>query len=240
VEEDFRMSTTLYNSGLYITTARELFDGFGDVHAHVDWWLKSESVQEECRKFASGTRDGGLKAFVIKYKTPDANGVRHYDKDDPLLTLVNPKLQAIVESAIGPAKCICLDLWHNPPNCCSKDPKWSQSWHRDPEDSQIVKVFVYFSEVDKDSGPFEYVLCSHLNWWDLCPPQPKGYNENPIDVSQIPPALFAKVTGGPGTVAFCQTSGLHKGGHGEKARTMAVITYVPEQSQARMLFTVDR
>ena len=231
--------TQLYNAGLYVTDGAKLYSGeFIVCCAHVFTWRDSDAVQAEVAKFHAGTRDGGLKAFVIKYREPDQNGIRWYAKDDPLLLLHNPKVQAIAESAIGPARCLCIDLWHNPPNCKSKDPKWSQSWHRDPEDSQIVKVFVYFSDVDEQSGPFEYVWCSHLNWFDLMPPQPKGYNENPVDVSQIPPALFAKVTGGPGTVAFCQTSGLHKGGHGEKARTMAVITYVPEQSVARTLFEV--
>jgi hypothetical protein len=232
--------TQLYNAGLYVTSAEHIYgtaDPFLECIHHVNSWHKSDAVQAEVAKFHAGTRDGGLKAFVIKYKTPDANGVRHYAKDDPLLSLLNPKVQAIVESAIGPARCICVDLWHNPAGCNQKEKVWSQSWHRDPEDPNVCKVFVYFSEVSEDSGPFEYVLCSHLNWWDLCPPQ--RYPAETIDDSVIPSQLFAKVTGGPGTVAFCQTSGLHRGGHGEKARTMAVLSFVPEQSQARTLFAIE-
>jgi hypothetical protein len=33
----------------------------------------------------------------------------------------------------------------------------SQRWHRDPEDDHIVKMFIYFSDVDEEAGPFEYV-----------------------------------------------------------------------------------
>jgi hypothetical protein len=234
-----RPMTQLYNAGLYVTQADELYaPGFGTICAHVNYWVNSDYAKEEVAKFHSGTRDGGLKSFVIKYATPDQNGVRHYHKVDPLLSLLNPKVQSIVESAIGPARCICVDLWHNPAGCNQKEKVWSQSWHRDPEDPNVCKVFVYFSEVSEDSGPFEYVLCSHLNWWDLCPPC--RYPPETIDDSVIPSRLFAKVTGGPGTVAFCQTSGLHRGGHGEKARTMAVLSFVPEQSQARTLFMVDQ
>jgi hypothetical protein len=231
--------TQLYNAGLYVTDVYKLYRGgeFGNCCDSANRWILSDHVQAEVAKFHAGVRDGGLKAFVIKYKTPDANGVRHYAKDDPLLSLLNPKVQTIVESAIGPARCICVDLWHNPAGCNQKEKVWSQSWHRDPEDPNVCKVFVYFSEVSEDSGPFEYVLCSHLNWWDLCPPC--RYPPQPIDDSVIPSQLFAKVTGGPGTVAFCQTSGLHRGGHGEKARTMAVLSFVPEQSQARTLFAIE-
>jgi hypothetical protein len=228
----------LHNSGLYVTHARELYGEaeFALVLSHVKQWVRGEHVAEETRKFHAGIRDGGLKAFVIKYAATDEKGVRHYAKDDPLLTLANDKVKAIAESAIGPARLLCVDLWHNPEGCNQREKVWSQSWHRDPEDPQPVKVFVYFSEVDEASGPFEYVLCSSWCYFDVC--GPCRYPAEPIDDTRIHPQLFAKVTGKTGTVAFCQTSGLHKGGHGEKARTMAVLTYVPEQSPARNLFTI--
>lgn len=230
--------TQLYNAGLYVTHAVDLFDlySFTPTFHHVKSWIESAKVQEEVAKFHAGTRDGGLKAFVIKYVDPNEQGVREYSQDDPLVSLVNPKVQEIVEQAIGPAKCICLDLWHNPEGCDKKEQVWSQAWHRDPEDSSVVKVFVYFSDVDEESGPFEYVLGSHLAWFDLCPPC--RYPEQPISTETIPAQLFAKVTGGPGTVAFCNTSGLHKGGHGSKSRTMAVLTYVCEGSPAKTLYKV--
>jgi hypothetical protein len=231
--------TQLYNSGLYVTHARELYgeSEFALVLSWVKSWLASDKVQDECRKFASGTRDGGLKDFVINYAMTDTETrQRVYRKDDPLLTLHNTKVQAIVEAAIGPARLLCVDLWHNPPGCNNKDKKWSQSWHRDPEDSQITKVFIYFSDVDESSGPFEYVLSSPWCYFDVC--EPGKYPAVEVNESVIHPQLFAKVTGKIGTVAFCQTSGLHKGGHGEKARTMGILSYVPEESQARTLFTV--
>ena len=232
--------THLHNAGLYLTHARELYGEaeFALVLSHVRRWLASDKVQEECRKFATGTRDGGLKDFVINYAMADTQTrKRVYAKDDPLLTLANDKVRSIVEAAIGPAKLICVDLWHNPPNCSAKEPQWSQSWHRDPEDPNVVKTFIYFADCWIPNGPFEYVLGSHLAWWDLCPPG--KYPDKPIDDTAIPAALFTKVIGKCGTVAFCQTSGLHKGGHGSEARTMAVLSWVPGQSPAKTLFTVQ-
>jgi ectoine hydroxylase-related dioxygenase (phytanoyl-CoA dioxygenase family) len=231
--------THLHNAGLYVTTYRELYEesDFAQVQEHVQAWLNSETVKDECRKFKEGTREAGevgLKPFVIKYREEK---IRTYHKDDPLLKLVNPKVQAIVEGAIGPARLLCLDLWHNPPDCCKHNPQWSQSWHRDPEDSQPIKVFVYFSDVNMDSGPFQYVMGSHLAWFDLC--APGAYPAEPIDETKIPWQLFYALTGNAGSVAFANTSGLHRGGHGKHSRTMAVLTFVAEQSQAPTLVRME-
>lgn len=231
--------TQLHNAGLYVTHARELYDeaDFAKVYDHVQTWLASAAVRSECDKFAAGTRQAGevgLKPFVIKYREQK---IRVYQKDDPLLKLHNAKVQSIVESAIGPARLLCLDLWHNPDGCNRHDAKWSQSWHRDPEDSRPIKVFVMFSAATMDSGPFQYVLGSHLAWWDLC--APGAYPKEPIDEKVIPWQLVFSLTGNAGTVAFANTSGLHRGGHGSKARTMAVLTYVAEQSQAATLVKIE-
>ena len=228
--------TQLRNAGLYLTHARELYgDEFAGIRSHVIEWLESDTVQAECRKFAEGTRVADIKPFTIKYRE---HRLRVYEHDDPLLLLDNAAVRSIVEEAIGTPKCICIDLWHNPPGCNQHAPLWSQSWHRDPEDSSPIKVFIYFAKVDEESGPFEYVLGSPWMFYDVCPPC--SYPAKPIDTGAIPERMFVKVTGGPGTVAFANTSGIHRGGHGAKPRTMAVLTYVPEQSPATILYRVNR
>ena len=38
----------------------------------------------------------------------------------------------------------------------------SQRWHRDYNDERLVKVFIYLTDVDEDTGPLEYVPGSTL------------------------------------------------------------------------------
>ena len=57
----------------------------------------------------------------------------------------------------SPTRLFYLDNWFTVPYPGAGDRVASQRWHRDPEDEHIVKVFVYFSDVDDEAGPFEYV-----------------------------------------------------------------------------------
>ena len=50
-----------------------------------------------------------------------------------------------------------LDLWYSLPVGESAERKASQIWHRDFNDRHLLKVFLYLSDVDERSGPFEYV-----------------------------------------------------------------------------------
>jgi hypothetical protein len=54
-------------------------------------------------------------------------------------------------------KLIYADAWYSIP----LDPGkriGSQQWHRDPEDKQMVKVYLYFSDIDETAGAMEYIL----------------------------------------------------------------------------------
>ena len=226
--------TNLHNTGLLRTHARDLFSeaDFALLLDQTERWLESDRLQEEVRKYQAGTRQADFKPFCIRYSEK-----REYKSNDALLPIANePKLRAIVESAIGPAKLYCVDLWHNPAGCNQRQKVWSQSWHRDPEAAQLIKAFVYLSNVDEDCGPFEYVLCSPWCFFDVCPPG--SYPGDKFDQSVIPEQLFVKAAGKRGTVVLANTSGLHQGGHGSKPRTMAVLTFVPETHPVGPLYKV--
>src|SRR5262249_46173243 len=51
------------------------------------------------------------------------------------------------------------NVWHNFP--MQGEARESQLWHRDREDFQILKVFVYLEDVEEGSGPLSYVPGSH-------------------------------------------------------------------------------
>ena len=73
-----------------------------------------------------------------------------YAAGDPMLGIVNAYRGAQV-------KLVDFDLWYTIPVGDEAERTASQEWHRDPEDQHVVKVFLYFSDVDEDAGPFEYV-----------------------------------------------------------------------------------
>ena len=96
--------------------------------------------------------------------------------------------------------------------------EFSQRWHRDPEELKQLKVFIYLSDVTPDRGPFIYVAGSNhgTNAYSTLFPQQPPAGVYPPD-GAVEKAVNAKdmivATGKPGTVIFCDTSGLHKGGY---------------------------
>lgn len=105
-------------------------------------------------------------------------------------------------------------------------PVQSQQWHRDPEDKKLVKVFLYLNDVDEGAGPFTYVRGSHYEGkfgylFPQHPPRGSSYLSNTDIEKFIPPDAIVRCIGKAGTVIFCDTSGLHKGGYAiEKERIM--------------------
>lgn len=96
----------------------------------------------------------------------------------------------------------------------------SQAWHRDPEEKKIVKMFIYLNDVDEHTGPFIYIPQTHYTgkWGKLFPQRPpEGSYPSIEDVRKyIPENAIRTMTGKAGTVIFCDTYGLHKGGHATK------------------------
>jgi hypothetical protein len=125
----------------------------------------------------------------------------------------------------------------------------SQRWHRDPWDNHIVKVFTYFSDVDQETGPFEYLRGtpeggrnSHLWPWEgddvydkhgLYPPQEEFEAKAPAED-------ILTCTGPAGTMVFADTSGFHRGGWTQsKPRILAYTSYVSTKFRLQPRFEVD-
>lgn len=108
----------------------------------------------------------------------------------------------------------------------------AQRWHRDPEDKKMIKVFLYCTDVlDRGAGPFIYVRGSHYGgkWRHLFPQRPPvGHYPQDGAVEKIIPQKDVTVClGKAGTLIFCDTSGLHKGGYcTAKERVMYTVGYV--------------
>lgn len=113
---------------------------------------------------------------------------------------------------------------------------FSQRWHRDPDDKKILKVFLYLNDVsDEGTGPFTYVKRSHLGgcWRDFFPQTPPvgSYPKAGEVESIVPESDIKKCLGRAGTMIFCDTSGLHRGGFSTaNRRLMFAGTFITQAS----------
>ena len=213
----------------------------------------SEFITRAEARLTAG-KSGGKKKFLIrryergKSKLPvepailpsDGPWLR-YAAGDELLGVVNAYRGALT-------KLVDFDQWYTLPVGDEGERQDSQQWHRDPEDQHVIKVFLYFSEVDEEAGPFEYIPSSAEGgrYGDVFP-WGKGTPRYPPteEIEQLIPASErVSATGPVGTLVVCDTSGFHRGGFAKsKPRILSTHTYVnrkitPEKPERRK-FTVD-
>ncbi len=120
----------------------------------------------------------------------------------------------------------------------------SQQWHRDPEDLHVVKVFLYFSDVDEEAGPFEYVPGSTEGgrYGDVFPwgKSESWYPSVEEFDREVPESDRLLVTAPAGTIVVCDTSGFHRGGYARsKPRILSTHTYVSPGSTWGRRFEVE-
>ena len=123
----------------------------------------------------------------------------------------------------------------------------SQRWHRDPGsgDPRIVKIFLYINDVPTEAGPFEYVKQSHNEgrFGNIFPfVQPDGVYPS-LGAVEEHAALKDRIVSGvgkAGTLIFCDTTGLHRGGYSRgKERIMATGAYTSPGSLQGFRYTLS-
>jgi hypothetical protein len=148
-------------------------------------------------------------------------------EDKPVLSLQNQFLVFSLRNEILRIVCgylgmfcrlLSLNAWCNVP--MTGPDRFSQRWHRDPDDKKLLKLFLYLRDVDETTGPFCYIPGSH-NGGPF-----KKIHPQTIDVSNYPSdGVIEKAfphnhrlvcVGKAGTLIFCDTTGFHKGGHPTK------------------------
>jgi hypothetical protein len=187
-------------------------------------------------------RFGGMTAMV------DGKPVATLTAADPLIRFgaSDAVLNIVNGYRGGRTKLLDLDIWYTVPFPAADERVASQRWHRDPEDQHVVKVFVYYTDVDEDSGPFQYVKGSPEGgrYGDLWPwtramssrlpwARRRLYPSEKRVEKRIPADDIATITGPAGTVIFCDTSGLHRGGFAKRReRVISYHTYVSAGARA--------
>ena len=110
-----------------------------------------------------------------------------------------------------------FNVWHT--YRTDAEPQSSQLWHRDFDDPHyIVKVFVYLSDVDEQSGPLSYAAGSHTKGRlrrepDCVAKTRNARRSNDQQMAEVIPAdRWIQALGPKGTIVFADTHGYHKGG----------------------------
>jgi phytanoyl-CoA dioxygenase PhyH len=241
-----RVLETMRRDGIALVPFQDLF---GDEQL----W---ETLRADIAGFARHTEDN-LAELQAKQKKKSYL-IRRFLKsgtpfglDDRWLRLgLSSRMLDIVNSYRGELTwMIDVDNWYTIPDPGAEDRIASQRWHRDPWDNHIVKVFTYFSDVDEEAGPFEYLRGSpaggrnaHLWPWEgdevfeahgLYPPQDEFESTAPAE-----DVLTA--TGPAGTMVFADTSGFHRGGWTRsKPRILSYCSYVSTHFRLAPRFEVD-
>jgi hypothetical protein len=165
---------------------------------------------------------------------------------DPLVELfTHPELLAVITHYFGMrTRLAYADIWYNLPARDGEPSIDSERWHRDHEDTQIVKVYFYLDAVDNAGGPLQYVRGSHATGkyaklYPAKPPfgsyPPAGAVEKNIDANAC--QVF---TGPAGTLVLCDTAGLHRGGRTTiKPRILITGMYVSNIGLEKRTISLD-
>jgi hypothetical protein len=223
---------------------------FSDLFSVEDWRrlnAQAEAFVEETESRIEELRERKGKNFLVrKYDYGRENPLA---PDDPWLRLcLSPTLLGLANRVLGMwSKLEYVDLWYSIPVAPEAERRASQAWHRDFEDSHLLKVFLYLRDVDERSGPFEFVSGSqiggplaHIEPW-----QPTGIAVSERGaaleelekrvMTEVPQSRVRTFTGLKGTMVFCNTTGLHRGGYAEQhPRVLATAAYTSPASLAAL------
>lgn len=139
--------------------------------------------------------------------------------DDPLVnSVLKGKLHHMAKNYLmQDVKLVTVDYWLNFPNPNNNSPFASQVWHRDYEDKQLLKIFLYFTDVEEGNGPFYYIskthICGEHNLkFKATPPFGITIPEEKIQ-ENFNTSVIKKFKMKKGEMLLVDTAGIHKGGH---------------------------
>jgi hypothetical protein len=211
---------------------------------------RAERLAKEAEKAKKGKKPKGLGKgdYIMRLLGKD---VPPLGDDNTWLRIgISDRVLDVVNSYFGMwSKLTYVDLWYTPPAQPGVTRVSSQRWHRDYNDERLVKIFIYLTDIDENTGPLEYVSGSTLDGeygkaWPWRPVSNDLYPPEDEFEERIPKSAMLPLTGTEGSMAFCNTSGFHRGGYvtGSKPRVMAVYNYSSPASLAALTlrnFTPD-
>lgn len=218
---------------------------FGDLFSDEELWSDIDAMG---RTFVEETESALALGVGLKVRPGKEFVARAYSFEGARLTTEQPWFRACVSHRMLDianaylrlwSKLSYVDLWYTAPQPASDERVASQNWHFDFDDKHLLKAFLYLVDVDESSGPFEYVPGSQPGgrYHNVRPWTPMGYGRvSDDDVARaVPHEDVATFTAPRGTLIFCNTSGLHRGGFATGSpRVLATATYCSPASLAAL------
>ena len=246
--------SSLKRDGIAVTSMQDLFPEmrFEELTSFASEAIANPHIQEEIKQHqqmiaervrTGGTRTGSkkyLKDFIVEPYGSTAKEIIP-DMDNPYIRInLDARVLAIAGSYMGLApKFRGFSLRVTLPVPASTTEYFSQRWHRDPEDRNMLKIFIYMTDVlDVASGPFTYIKGSHpggsMEHVFSQKPPAATYPELGEVEKIIPKEFMQTCLGKAGTIIFADTSGLHKGGYTtSQKRVMYTGTFYSNASLAK-------
>lgn len=200
----------------------------GVAMTHLDELFPGQNLLPKLQECAKGLIGSGQKREKGKiYITDLLEKMTTVDFENPFVKVaLSPEVVSIANGYLGmQSKFFMHSLTLVSPVGDAK-PISSQRWHRDPEDKKLFKIFIYLSDVDEEAGPFTYFMGSQAGGkWGRKFPQvpPQGRIDiNGEVIQKLAGQDGIRVgTGKAGSVIFCDTAGIHRGGYAKsKERSM--------------------
>lgn len=241
-DESKRVVDELNTTGVAITSVDALLEDrscYSELQRNVE--SLETSLAEElalAREAADERGEVGQKTF--NRELLGSNPILDPETVFARFALQNPLLQ-IANAYFGMyTRLRYYNVWHT--FASQAEARESQLWHHDREDRYILKLFLYFSDVDEGAGPFTYALGSHQKR-RLCH-EPSYKLEGGVKRSSdqqmaevVPADRWRQCTGPKGTIVFADTRGYHKGGMArEHDRIMYTCMFTSRASQSKELF----
>jgi hypothetical protein len=191
-------------------------------HADAGNALKAQRIahKELVAKLAAEKRArlSSFKPYIFTHVNWLGRSIKY--SDAPILLTSSPRFLDIANDYYGEAAKIRMPtVWRVTaiPDGVEKPPReGSQRWHRDQTDTNILKLFIYFSDVDTSTGALEYIpdsLPTGGRWAKKIPLDAQsGYPPHSL-MAQVRPRDIVECSGRKGTLAFVDTAGLHRGGY---------------------------
>jgi hypothetical protein len=238
-----RVVDSLRAEGIAVIHFDELFDGLLWQELDTDlapFIRNSEEVFRNAGDRPASKAEIIARRFYVKKKDKHV-----FPIDGPWLRFAaSEKLVDIANAFRGlRTKLFYLDNWFTVPYAGADERIVSQRWHRDSDDEYVLKVFTYFSDVDQDAGPFEYIRSSAPNGkYGAVFPWPEGEHPPQDELAAaVDSDDMLTLTGPKGTMIFAVTSGFHRGGFARlKPRVLSVCSYLaPDAPKRGHRFAVD-
>lgn len=242
-----KVVTELNRDGIAVSSVQTLLAGsglFAQLDAEVARLEQQEAEQirlaRECANDASSL---GTKTFLYEFfgKRP------RLDPESVFVRFaLQPQILQVVNAYFGMyTRFRECNVWRTFRTAAPA--RESMLWHRDREDLQILKVFVYLNDVDEGAGPFVYARGTHCKGNRRS--EPEFFRENGVQRSGdqqmaavVPPEHWTRATGVKGTVIFADTHGYHKGVHaltGERLLYHCMFTSPASESPELMTWSSE-